>query len=201
MKSALPFFGVKVPDVRALTKQLAKGVRDAGELRDAAETLWREATHREERYAATTLIGLRPLRARLDMLDLYEEMIHTGAWWDLVDEVSSRVGEVLVAHPTEVTQLLLAWTSDDDLWIRRTSIIAQLKRKAGTDRELLTIAIESNIEDTEFFIRKAIGWALREYGKTDPAWVRAFVAAHPELSGLSRREALKNLATEPGDGS
>ena len=88
---------------------------------------------------------------------------------------------------------MLRWTADDDLWIRRSSIISQLKQREATDLELLTIAIESNIEDTEFFIRKAIGWALREYGKTDADWVRAFVAAHPELSGLSRREALKHL--------
>lgn len=140
MKSVMPFFGVKVPEVRTLTKQLAKGMRDTDELREAAETLWRDATHREERYAALTLLSLRPLRARLDMLELYEEMIRTG-----------------------------------------------------TDTELLTIAIESNSEDTEFFIRKAIGWALREYAKTDADWVRAFVAAHPELSGLSQREALKHL--------
>lgn len=193
MKSVMPFFGVKVPEVRTLTKQLAKGMRDTDELREAAETLWRDATHREERYAALTLLSLRPLRARLDMLELYEEMIRTGAWWDFVDEVSARLGEVLIAHPVEVTQLMLMWSADDDMWIRRASIISQLKRRTGTDTELLTIAIESNSEDTEFFIRKAIGWALREYAKTDADWVRAFVAAHPELSGLSQREALKHL--------
>lgn len=193
MKSVMPLFGVKVPEVRTLTKQLAKGMRDTDELREATEMLWREATHREERYAALTLLSLRPLRARLDMLELYEEMIRTGAWWDFVDEVSARLGEVLIAHPVEVTQLMLMWSADDDMWIRRASIISQLKRRTGTDTELLTITIESNSEDTEFFIRKAIGWALREYAKTDADWVRAFVAAHPELSGLSQREALKHL--------
>lgn len=193
MKSALPFWGVPVPTARSLTKQCAAGIRDAGLLREAAEVLWRDATHREERYAATTLLGLRPLRGRLDMLDLYEEMIRTGAWWDLVDEVAGRVGDALSAYPQAVTQALLAWSADDDMWIRRTSIIAQLRRKTDTDRELLTIAIESNGEDTEFFIRKAIGWALREYAKTDAEWVRTFVATHPELSGLSKREALKHI--------
>jgi len=195
MKSTMPYLGVTLPIARRLATQAARGVDDAEELRHAATVLWREATHREERYAATTLIGLRPLRARLDMLDLHEEMIRTGAWWDHVDEVASRVTEVLGAHPLEVTQLMLRWTADDDIWIRRVSIISQLRRKEATDRELLTIAIESNIRDTDFFIRKAIGWALREYAKTDPDWVRAFVRAHEaELSGLSRREALKHLA-------
>lgn len=195
MKSAMPFLGVTMPVTRSLTTRVVRGTDDPEELRAIATTLWREATHREERYAATTVIGLRPLRARLDMLDLHEEMIRTGAWWDHVDEVSARVTEVLAVHPLEVTQLMLLWTVDDDMWIRRASIISQLRRKAATDRELLTIAIESNIHDTEFFIRKAIGWALREDAKTDPEWVRAFVAAHEvELSGLSRREALKHLA-------
>jgi 3-methyladenine DNA glycosylase AlkD len=195
MKSAMPFLGVTLPVTRSLTTRIVRGTDDPEELRATATTLWREATHREERYAATTVIGLRPLRARLDMLDLHEEMIRTGAWWDHVDEVSARVTEVLTAHPLEVTQLMLLWTVDEDMWIRRASIISQLRRKSATDRELLTIAIESNIHDTEFFIRKAIGWALREYAKTDPEWVRAFVAAHEaELSGLSRREALTHLA-------
>ncbi|WP_164233062.1 DNA alkylation repair protein [Microbacterium hydrocarbonoxydans] len=194
MKSTMPYLGVKLPVLRAALRPLTRGVTDADVLREAATMLWREATHREERYAATALLALKPLRGRLDLLNLHEEFIRTGAWWDHVDEVSARITEVLRNHPVEVTQLMLRWTADDDLWIRRSSIISQLKQKEATDLELLTIAIESNIEDTEFFIRKAIGWALREYAKTDAEWVRAFVAAHPDLSGLSRREALKHLS-------
>lgn len=194
MKSAMPYLGVTLPLTRRLTKQAAREVDEPEQLRDAATLLWREATHREERYAATTLIGLPALRARIEMLDLHEEMIRTGAWWDHVDEVAGRITEVLDAYPLEVTQLMLRWTADDDMWIRRVSIISQLRRKHATDRQLLTIAIESNIHDTDFFIRKAIGWALREYAKTDPDWVLAFVRAHEaELSGLSTREALKHL--------
>ncbi|PQZ54112.1 MULTISPECIES: DNA alkylation repair protein [unclassified Microbacterium] len=192
MKSALPFLGVRVPRVRAVTRGLAREVTAAAVLCGTALVLWREAAYREERYAASALMALRPVRARLDMLDVHEEMIRTGAWWDHVDEVSHRLAETLDAHPAEMAPLLRAWSRDDDFWVRRASIISQLGRKDATDRELLTAVIEPNLADAEFFVRKAIGWALRELGKTDPAWVRAFVESH-ELSPLSRREALKLL--------
>ena len=195
MKSQMPFLGVKVPDVRRTTRRLARGLTDADAVRASALDLWRAATHREERYAATALMALRPLRGRLDMIDVHEEMIRTGAWWDHVDEVSHRLAETLDAHPAEMTPLLREWSRDDDQWVRRASIIAQLGRREATNVELLVAVIAPNLDDTGFFIRKAIGWALRDYAKTDPAWVRAFVAAHEsELSALSRREALKNLA-------
>ena len=194
MKSSMPFLGVKVPQARRIARQAARGRKDAAELRAAALGLWRGATHREERYAATEIMGLRPLRGRLDMLDVHEEMIRTGAWWDHVDEVSHRLAETLDAHPEDLTPVLVAWAHDEDLWVRRASIISQLGRRGDTDVALLVGAIQPNIADTEFFIRKAIGWALREYAKTDPEWVRTFVAAHEgELSGLSRREAMKHL--------
>lgn len=192
MKSALPFLGVRVPRVRAVTRGLARDVTEAAVLRGTALVLWREAAFREERYAASALMALRPVRARLDMLDVHEEMIRTGAWWDHVDEVSHRLTETLDAHPAEMAPLLRAWSRDDDFWVRRASIISQLGRRDATDRELLTAVIEPNLADAEFFVRKAIGWALRELGKTDPAWVRAFVESH-ELSPLSRREAHKLL--------
>lgn len=192
MKSALPFLGVRVPGVRAVARGLAREVTDTAVLRGTALVLWREAAFREERYAASALMALRPVRARLDMLDVHEEMIRTGAWWDHVDEVSHRLTETLDAHPAEMTPVLRTWSRDDDFWVRRASIISQLGRRGATDRELLATVIEPNLADTEFFIRKAIGWALRELSKTDPAWVRAFVESH-ELSPLSRREALKLL--------
>lgn len=194
MKSEMPFLGVKVPVVRRLARQLARGRKDADEVRASALELWRGATHREERYAATELMGLGPLRGRLSEMPVHEEMIRTGAWWDHVDEVAHRLAETLDADAEALTPVLRGWARDEDLWIRRASIIAQLGRRERTDVELLVAAIAPNLADTEFFIRKAIGWSLREYAKTDPDWVLAFVAAHEgELSGLSRREALKHL--------
>jgi 3-methyladenine DNA glycosylase AlkD len=194
MKSAMPFLGMRVPEVRRLANAHARGVSDVGTLRAAALELWRGAEYREERYAALALLAVRPMRARLDLVEVHEEMIRTGAWWDYSDEVAHRMEETLAAHPSEVAPTLMRWAHDDDMWMRRVAIIAQLGRREATDRALLTDVIEANLDDPEFFIRKAIGWALRHLARTDPDWVRSFVAAHPGLSPLSRREALKHLA-------
>jgi 3-methyladenine DNA glycosylase AlkD len=110
-----------------------------------------------------------------------------------VDEVAHRLADLLDAHPAELSVELRVWADDEDLWIRRAAIIAQLQRKDRVDHALLSDVIEANLGDGEFFIRKAIGWALRDHARADPDWVRAFVDAHPSLSPLSRREAMKHL--------
>jgi 3-methyladenine DNA glycosylase AlkD len=197
MKSAIPFLGVRVPEVRRLTLAAAAAhpFDSLEQLRATVLELWRGATVREERYAAIDLTGVRMASRDLQMLPLYEEIIRTGAWWDFVDGVAPRIGVLLKAHRPAITAVLRGWGRDGDFWIRRAAITAQLKAKADTDRDLLREVIEANLADPEFFIRKAIGWALREFGKTDPEWVRAFVAEHGEgLSPLSSREALRNLA-------
>jgi 3-methyladenine DNA glycosylase AlkD len=196
MKSSIPALGVSVPEVRRLTTATAAAhpFESLEQLRDTVLEFWRSAAFREEHYAAIDLTGLRLARGERLMLPVYEEIIRTGAWWDFVDGVSERIGALLQAHRAVMTALLLNWSRDADFWIRRASITAQLKAKARTDTELLRDVIEANLADQEFFIRKAIGWALREYAKTDPEWVLAFVAEHNEgLSPLSRREALKNI--------
>lgn len=197
MKSQMPFLGVRVPEVRRIVKAAAAQYPPPGlpELQSAVLALWRNAGFREERYAAIELTGLRLAARDLGMLALYEEIIRSGAWWDLVDGVAHRLGGLLQAHPAELAGVLHQWSTDSDFWIRRASITAQLGAKTATDTALLASVIEANLADREFFIRKAIGWALRQYARTDPDWVRAFVQEHrEELSPLSRREALKNLA-------
>jgi 3-methyladenine DNA glycosylase AlkD len=184
--------GCRRPPDRA-TAAPRERIERLDDLRDTAQMLWREAQYREERYAATALTGLPQAVGRLELLDLHREMVVTGAWWDHVDEVSHRVGDVLRAHRDAMTPVIRAWARDPDLWLRRTAILCQLDAKADTDVELLTEVLEANGADGEFFVRKAIGWALRQYARTDPAWVVAYVDAHPVLSPLSRREALKHL--------
>ena len=196
MKSAMPFLGVRVPEVRRLVKSAARShpPADVGDLEHSARRLWDEATYREERYAATALTGMRVAMGSLDVLDLLEHMAVTGAWWDHVDEVAHRVGTVLAVHPDEVEPVVRRWIASDDLWLRRVAIICQLDRKADTDLALLTAAIDAASDSPEFFLRKAIGWALRQHSKVDPGWVRDFVAEREHvLSGLSRREALKHV--------
>jgi 3-methyladenine DNA glycosylase AlkD len=192
LKTAEPCLGVRLPEVRRLTAASAPPSTLA-ELTAAAEDLWRGAAAREERYAAIALTGLPLARGALSLLPLYEEMITTGAWWDLVDGVQPRVRDLLLTHPTELGPALRDWARSPDRWLRRSAVIAQLGARDRTDTALLAEVIEVNAADGEFFVRKAIGWALRDLAKTDPDWVRRFLDQH-ELSPLSRREAAKHLA-------
>jgi 3-methyladenine DNA glycosylase AlkD len=197
MKSEMPYRGVPVPRVRAIVRAEAAErppVTVTG-LTATVRALWRPAVYREERYAATALTGLSSSRRlqTLALLPLYQEMIITGAWWDHVDELAHRIGELLRAFPPQMRPTVLLWSHDPDRWLRRTSIICQLDAKEQTDLALLSATILANANDPDFFLRKAIGWALRQYARVDPAWVRTFVADR-QLSPLSRREALKHLA-------
>jgi 3-methyladenine DNA glycosylase AlkD len=196
MKSDILSLGVRVPEVRRLVVAAAAAFPfDSPEqLRATVLELWRSAQWREERYAAIDLTGLRLVAKDPLMLPVYEEIIRTGAWWDFVDGVSQRIGALLQAHRATMAPVLRNWSTDEDFWIRRAAITSQLKAKGATDTGLLREVIEANLADPEFFIRKAIGWALREYAKTNPAWVRGFVAEHgAQLSPLSRKEALRRL--------
>jgi 3-methyladenine DNA glycosylase AlkD len=123
-------------------------------------------------------------------------MIVEGAWWDYVDDIAEhRVGPLLRAFPSRMRATMLAWSRSSDMWKRRTSIICQNFFKSETDLELLYACIEPSLASREFFLRKAIGWALRQYAWTDPREVARYVREREtELSGLSKREALKNVA-------
>lgn len=196
MKSAMPFLGVRVPDVRKITRALATSQppADLDDLEASVLELWDNATHREERYAAAELTRLKMAKGRVSLMPLYEHMAVTGAWWDHVDEIAHRIADLHDAHPVHTAHDVRRWSTSDDMWLRRLSIISQLGRRDRVDTELLTEVIEPNMSDTEFFIRKAIGWALRDFAKVDPDWVRTFVAEREDqLSGLSKREALKHV--------
>lgn len=205
MRSALPFHGVPLPQVRrivtAVLREPGRAPADRDEWEAAVRDLWDHATHREERYAALALTADRHARAWQDpdAMGLYEHLVRTGAWWDYVDEIAARrVGPILAAHPHTETVRMRAWATGDDLWIRRTSILCQLRAGADADLALLTHAIDHNVEGTafgsQFFIRKAIGWALQQHARVDPHWVREFIASRSDvLAPLSVREAVKHL--------
>lgn len=197
MKSELPFHGVRVPEVRRLARAVMADhpIPDADTWEATVLGIWRRATHREQRYGAIEL-AYAPLYRRWlgpGRLDMVEEMVVTGAWWDYVDQLAAKhVGHLLASYPEDMRPVLLAWSEDHDIWRRRTSILAQLGFKADTDAELLFALIKPSLASQEFFLRKAIGWALREYSKTRPDAVTDYVATnHRRLSPLSRREALK----------
>jgi len=199
MKSAMPYHGVTSPEVRRV---LRPHLRDyaprgrAGWERDVRE-VWDGATHREEWYAAIALARHRVARSWQDAetLTLHRHLVVSGAWWDVVDEIAAHlVGAALAADRAAATPVLLDWADGDELWLRRTAVLAQLRHRDRTDTELLEMAIEANLVDPSFWLRKAIGWALREHARTDPDWVRDRVAAWDgRLSNLSRREALKHF--------
>jgi 3-methyladenine DNA glycosylase AlkD len=128
-------------------------------------------------------------------MKMYEELIITGAWWDYVDDIAShRVGPILRDHPAPMRRRMLTWSKSSNLWKRRTAILCQLGFKAETDLELLYACIAPSLDSREFFLQKAIGWALRQYAWTDGGEVKKYVRLnHTRLSALSRREALKNI--------
>jgi 3-methyladenine DNA glycosylase AlkD len=196
MKSEMPFLGVPKPRcvevARSALREFPFTSRD--EWIDAVLVLWRTAEFREERYAALHLAARYSKWRDPTLMPVYDELVVTGAWWDYVDEIASRcVGPLVRGYPADMVSVMRTWSTDPDRWRRRVSIICQLRSKEVTDVALLRDTIEANISDQDFFLRKAIGWALRQHARLDPAWVLAFVDSHPELSPLSRREALKHL--------
>lgn len=199
MKSEMPYRGISAPELKMLLRPLWAAYVPASReaWRATVLELWDGATHREERYAAVSLARHRSARAWLDAgsVPLFRHLVVTGAWWDLVDEIAAHlVGDALAGHRPELTPVLHAWATDDDLWVRRAAVLCQIGHRADTDLDLLRHAVEANVDDRSFWLRKAIGWALRSYARTDPDWVRAEVARLGDrMSGLSRREALKHL--------
>jgi 3-methyladenine DNA glycosylase AlkD len=199
MKSAMPYHGVPTPLLRQVCKTAFADVQFATASHWQAQVLglWRDARFREERYAALYLAGDkrgRPFQT-LSAMKVYDELIVTGAWWDYVDDIAShRVGPILRDYPAPMRRKMLSWSKSNNLWKRRTAIICQLGFKAETDLELLYACIEPSLGSQEFFLQKAIGWALRQYAWTDGAEIRKYVRLNrTRLSPLSCREALKNI--------
>ncbi|MEW1952233.1 DNA alkylation repair protein [Terrabacter sp. NPDC080008] len=200
MKSAMPYFGLTSPQLTAVLRPLlrdpALAMGSRAQWEATIRELWDGATHREEWYAAIALARHRAYRTWVDSdaMPLWERLIRTGAWWDVVDDIATHlVRDTLLTHPDTERLRLREWAAADSLWVRRAAILSQVGAGERVDQALLTDVIEPNIADPDFFSRKAIGWALRDHARTDPEWVGRFVAAHPDLSGLSRREALKHL--------
>ncbi|MEA2645235.1 MAG: hypothetical protein QOE92_318 [Chloroflexota bacterium] len=199
MKSSMPYRGVVSAGVREVARAVlaAHPLTGFDDWRDTLLALWRDATHREERYVALALAGDRRhlVHQVPAALPMYEEMVVTGAWWDYVDDIAvHRLGPMLVSHPRRLKPLMRRWSREPDMWKRRSAIICQVSRQVPTEFDLLVECIEPNLADRDFFIRKAIGWALRAEAWSNPDAVRAYVDANQErLSGLSRREAIKNL--------
>lgn len=194
MKDIAPFYGVKTPIRRALLQAHVKqqGLPPMAELPAIVRSAFAQR-EREWHYVGTDLLVRMARKLDPGHLPLLEELITTKSWWDTVDLLASNVvGVVLKRYPHDIPEWNKRWVESPDLWLNRSAILFQLKWKRDTDRELLFANILRHAERKDFFIRKAIGWALRQYGRTDPDAVRAFVVTR-NLSPLSVREALRRL--------
>lgn len=195
MKHHFVFLGIAMKPLRAASKPLIASGRHASsdELLDAADRLWVEP-EREFQYVGVDL--LRRWVAHLGAIDLerVEPLIRTKSWWDTVDALAAHVIGGLVEQHPELVDTMDRWIDDPDIWIARSAILHQLSYRSDTDADRLFRYVDRRCGDTGFFIRKACGWALRQYAKQDPEAVRTFVVDRGDaLSGLTRREALKHL--------
>ncbi len=196
MKTDMPFYGVQKPARVAILREARKQfpIETNKAYRDAVAALW-ALEHREEKYLAITLARGYPQYIRRPNIPLYRRLVVEGAWWDFVDELAvNLIGEVVHSDREAMNPMLDRWIDDRNMWLRRTAIICQLKHKNETDERRLFDYSRQRAHETEFFTRKAIGWALREYAKTNPDAVRRFLTRHcDEFSTLTLREAGKHL--------
>lgn len=195
MKHVAPFLGIPTPLRRELSRAVTRNTPKPAEADCAALALrcW-ELPEREYRYFAVDYLRKHVSRCSSGLLPVVRHLIVTVPWWDTVDLLAAHTVGPLVAADPALATVMDEWIEDDDLWVARAALLHQLRRTSSTDAERLFAYCRRQSGHPDFFIRKAIGWCLREYAKTDPEAVRAFVAAErTSLSPLSVREALKNL--------
>jgi 3-methyladenine DNA glycosylase AlkD len=192
MREQFIFLGIKAPLRKTLVKEFyaEHGLPPLDELQALVRRLW-EMPYREYQYTAQEFLTRRRRHLTPDYVLLLEMLITTESWWDTVDGLAGhQVGGLFARFPGIRNTHIGRWRQQENLWLRRTTLLFQLRYKEKTDEDLLFALIKENLADKEFFIQKAIGWSLREYSKSNPTAVQQFVAA-TELSPLARREALK----------
>lgn len=193
MRDQFPYLGIPAPLRRRLSRPFLAAGKKQPPNWHFINTCWQNP-YRELQYVALDYLQL--VRAQLTSEDLpaLKALALSKSWWDSIDNLDRLIGGIALNHP-QLNATLLAWSQDDNLWLRRLAIDHQLLRKEKTDTALLETILCNNLGSDEFFINKAIGWALRDYSKTNPGWVRAFIARHRcRMSPLSLREAGKYLA-------
>lgn len=195
MKNHFLFFGIKTEKRRSLqilflTKDKLPDKKD---LEQVIKHLWNKP-HREFQYFAQELLLKYSKQIEQEDIRIFEYMVLHKSWWDTVDLIASKLmGNYFIKFPDERNKIISKWLHSDNIWLQRSALLFQLKYKSRLDTTLLKSVIKYLHNSNEFFIKKAIGWILREYSKTNPEWVIAFVNTTP-LSSLSRKEALKVLA-------
>ena len=194
MKNHFVYFGVNSPSRKLAEAELYSQWKPSNliELKSWVKLLWKQE-QREFQYVALEILGKRKKWLSVEDFPFMEDLITTKSWWDTVDMLAGKnLGEILHNNPQIMEQKIHEYTAHENMWINRSAIISQLGFKSDTNVELLEFSILPHTESKEFFIQKAIGWALRQYAKTNPSWVLDFVEKYP-LKPLSKREALKHL--------
>ncbi|MFC0189562.1 DNA alkylation repair protein [Fictibacillus aquaticus] len=194
MRDQFAFLGIKSPVRKDIFKQFIKanGYPAKAELHTVVRELW-EMPEREMQYSALGLVDGWLKKLEESDHELLEYMVVNKSWWDTIDHIASNhAGKLFRLYPHLIETVGKRWRESENFWLRRIMILFQLKDKGNTNKELLYEIIEENLGSNEFFINKAIGWALREYAKTNPEWV-VETADKLDLAPLSRREALKNI--------
>lgn len=194
MRDQFEYLGIQTPQRAALQKECyaAQGLPDVSELDTILRELW-SLPEREFQYAGLGLLEKQEKKLPAKLIKTIEYLIMTKSWWDTVDALATHtVGTLFRRFPDIREQYLLKWRTSKNIWLRRTAILFQLNYKKETDFELLSDIIRENLDSKEFFINKAIGWALRQYARVDPKAVSTFVQSTP-LHPLSQREAMKHL--------
>lgn len=195
MKDLFPFFGIKTDERRAVLKSVCK--KHQAEIDSNARTIAWELFLKKERelqYCGIEII-IKSLKNNYIIEDIVwiEKLLITNSWWDSVDTISKYIlGSYLEQFPTEIATVVQRFSNAENMWLNRSVILFQLGYKSKTDFHLLQSLCLKHSHSNEFFIRKAIGWALREYAKTNPEAVREFVL-QSNLKPLSKKEALKNI--------
>lgn len=192
MKNQFSFLGIKSPLRRELNAAFIKeqGKPDINEIAQISEYLW-SREEREFQYLAMEILKRFKKKWKEEHIHLFEYLIENRSWWDTVDFIAAHLaGSYFDMYPEKIDYYNSKWINHELLWFRRSALLFQLKYKASTDLEILTRNIHKTKHEKEFFIEKAIGWVLREYSKTNPEWVQAFVEEN-KIRPLSIRESLK----------
>lgn len=192
MRSLFPFLGMKSPERAALSREFLKVKRRDSQVDWDFIFKCFDLPEREFQYLAIDYMDKVKNLFTPDDMGNIEKLLITKSWWDTVDAINRTVGHIAMKYPEVKKDIILKWMKSEDIWLNRISIIFQLKYKEKTDTEFLSKAILNNAQSNEFFKDKAIGWALREYSKTNREWVREFIKAN-ELSKLSIREGSKYI--------
>ena len=192
MKNKSDFFGIKTPDRREIQKPfLVKAyLPPKNDIAKIINTLWNKH-QREFQYFGMELLYKYNKQLEEKDIELFEYMVVNKSWWDSIDFIAPKlIGEYFKKYPSQRNKYVNKWLASDNMWLQRSAILFQLKYKNDLDTEFLSYVIESLLGSREFFINKAIGWILREYGKINTNWVLEF-CDNTKLDNLSRREALR----------